>query len=744
MLFNEILLRRRNKICPNFTLCTIDNIDRVIILCKNINSLGYTLSNNMIECLRHVYDEEFNQFYNELTTCLKRYTGADKDWTPFYVNFPRQVEQANDWELFINAMVHYLSNGQLVADYEKDHRLPLFEDSDLTVIDIGTSDDLKDILNNLVVSKTSLSEQDKEDMIELIEKFGVENLPDAITFKENVAVICKIIMEHTNEIYWYNALHKYLKTATDILRFYTYLSCRDASLSGRCVYKSLPRKQRKLFLQLLEGCGNIEEDMKRYIDRWIILGEKLHPGEYRNQYPKVYTAFDKLRNNGKIWMFNGKVDDLIKKNDLCSAVNLLKTRPGEFARRLDYLLRTFKSSSDYIYNNFKEVADNVSVPVLLQVIEHFKYRDKDCMNNIYRAFFPKGQLTKCWTTENDLDNIDKNVCININGVCINAIIKQFQSKEPLGKVYISDRIQGYCVPQSQRSASSTGMKNITRGSRFKIKNDSKFIRLGIHWMNELIEGCNGNLYEERTDIDLSCSFLDENFSYINHISYTNLRNSYSVHSGDFVDAKREFGGASEFIDININRALTQGIRYAAVQVYGYTQTKFCKLDDMLFGWQEGIEPQAGEPFETSRLQHCVNLGGSTYCEIPVVFDLETREIIWCDLALNTRTEFLRCVEGNVKGLSASVMGIVQSHKPQMYDLAMMNCIARGIIVDNKDEADTIFDIDESKPIIKTEKYVEIQNEKGEVIGTRIDVEEKEKDCRIITPWMTDIWMAEML
>lgn len=744
MLFNEILLRRRNKICPNFTLCTIDNIDRVIMLCKNINSLGYTLSNNMIECLRHVYDEEFNQFYNELTTCLKRYTGADKDWTPYYINFPRQVAQANDWELFINAMIHYLSNGQLVADYEKDPRLPLFEDSNLTVIDIGTSDDLKDILNNLVSSKTSLSEQDKEDMITLIEKFGVETLPDTIPFKENIAVICKIIMEHTNEIYWYNALHKYLKTATDILRFYTHLSNGDVSLSSRCAYKSLPRKQRKLFLQLLEGCRSIEEDMKRYVGNWIILGEKLHPGEYKNQCPKVYNAFDKLRNNGKIWMFNGKINDLIGMNDLCGVVYLLKTRPGEFARKLDYLLRTFKSSSNYIYNNFKDVANDVSVPVLLQVREHFKYRYEDNMDNAYRAFFPKGQLTKCWTTENNLNDININACVEIVAICENAIINQFKYKESLGKVYISDSIKGYCVPQSQRSASSTGMKYVTRGSRFKIKDDSKFIRLGIHWMNELIEGYGGNSYEERTDIDLSCSFLDENFSYMDHVSYTNLRNSYSLHSGDFVDAKREFGGASEFIDININRALNQGIKYAAIQIYGYTQTKFCKLDDMLFGWQEGIEPQAGEVFEPSRLQYCVNLSGDTSCSVPVVFDLKTREVIWSDLALNVNPNFPRCVEGNVKGVAATVMGIVQSHKPQMYDLAVMNVVARGTIVDNRDEADTIFDIDESKPIIRTEKYIEIQNEKGEVIGTRIDVEEKEKECKIITPWMTDVWMAEML
>ena len=90
------------------------------------------------------------------------------------------------------------------------------------------------------------------------------------------------------------------------------------------------------------------------------------------------------------------------------------------------------------------------------------------------------------------------------------------------------------------------------------------------------------------------------------------------------------------------------------------------------------------------------------------------------------------------------MGIVQSHKPQMDSLAMINAIARGTIVENRDEADTIFDVNIEKPIIKIEKYVEIQNEKGEVIGKRVDIEEKEKECRIITPYMTDVWQGEML
>lgn len=745
-MFDEILLRRRNKINIGITYVTKverDNIDRVMIMLRNINALGYTFSKELIEEIRLFPAEVQNDLYKELVSCLKEYRGADKEWNPMYPNFPEQVEQADDWELFINAVVHYLSDGTLIPAYEKDERLPLFESPELTVLDVGTDEDLFEIMNNLIGSKTSLSETDKIDMIWLIKNSGIINnkLPDTIPFKENVAVICKLIMDNTSEIEWYSVLHKYLKTATDILRFVTYLSDGDISLATNTEYKSLPRKQRELILKLLDNAGNIEEDMKRYRIKWIRLGEILHAGEYK-KFNNVYTAFDKLRNNGKIETFNGKVKRSFDDGDIEYTFKLLKTRPGEFARRLDYILRRCPQSHKLILDYFKEIASEISVPVLLQVRTHFEHRNK---KNDSRVFFPKGQLAKSYTVKNELEDIQKDTCDTIVKICGDAIVYKFNldveegRKESLGKVYIDDSIKGYCVPQSQRSASKS-LKNVTRCSHFKIKDDAKFIRLGIHWMNELVHN-----REVRTDIDLSCSFLDKNFGNMDHISYTHLRNSYSTHSGDFVTAPRESGGSAEFIDINIDEALKSGVKYAAIQIYGYTHTKFCDLDDMVFNWQEGVDAQFGDIFEASRVQQSINLGFDSDCGIPVVFDLGKREVIWHDLSLKTQTYFPKCVEGNIRGVSATVMGICQSHKPTMYDLAVLNAIGRGTeIVEDRNKADTVFDMNTQPPVEIITKHIEVQNEKGEVIDTRIETEEKVKECRIITPFMIDSWMGELL
>lgn len=745
-MFNEILLRRRNKVNVDITLVTKnDNIGRVLIMMKNIESLGYTFSKDLIEVIRYFNEKAQNNFYKELVACLKEYTGADKVWNPMYPNFPQQVAEMDDWELFVNAIVHYISGGTLYPKYEKDERLPLFDSPDLTVIDFGEDKDLDEIMSNLITSKTSLSETDKADMIWLIQNIGViaNELPEEIPFKENVAVICKLIMDNTSEVEWYNILHKYLKTATDILRFVTYLSDSDVSLASDTKYKSLSRKQRRLILKLLDNAGNIEEDMKRHETKWIRLGEVLHAGEYK-QFNNAYVAFDKLRNNGKITTFNGRVNKILSENNIEYALLMLKNRPGELARRLDDILRDYPNAKTQIIEAFKEVANEVSVPVLLQVREHFAWRHE---KNDSRVFFPKGQLAKCYTIENNLDTIEKDTCDEIVNICTSAIVEQFKSKESLGKVYIDDSIKGYCIPQSQRSASKS-LKTVTRGSRLPIGKDVKSCR-GFIWWTNCDENDKNYWHVSRVDIDLSAAILDENFRYVSHISYTHLIDQAfrGYHSGDITNGGPVDGnGVCEFIDVDIDSVIKNGGRYIIYQIYSYTGQKFSDMPHAMFGWMEREDVNSGEVFEASTVEQRIDLTAETTVAIPVLFDCVTREYIWMDVAgnINGMNRYCANLEGNLSGVSAMCYGIVKGHKPQMYDLAVINALSRGSIVEDRNDADTIFDMNTEKPKITVEKYIEVQNENGEVIDTRIETEEKEKDCRIITAYDVDIWMSEML
>lgn len=746
-MINEILLRRKNKITINYDSCVeTDNIRYVATILKNVNDLGFDFSKELIEKLRVVSLDNIKAFYLELIPMLKNLVGANVQYNPFYRNFPDEVMSMSDAELFVNAIIAYWTNCEVLIREEEKERLPLFDNPDLKVLDIGIESDIVELMNNLIGAKTSLSQQDKDDLVWLLNNkgLGYSNMPE-INFKENLPIITKLILDNTSSTIWFDSLKLYYKTATDVLRLAVYLSDGDVSLATNTKFKSIPRKLRRLLIQLLDNCGNIEEDMLRHDMAWIRLGEILHVGEGRyDKYKKTQIAFNKLRNNLKIETFGGKVDDAIKSGDFSKAVSMLKNRPGELARMLDFLLRNNKVDYNVVLNAFNDISTKVSVPVLLQVKEHFAWRTK---NNTSRVFFPKGSLAKAYTIKNELAPIPQDTCSFIVGICEKAIIEQFKDKEFMNKVYIADCLKNYCIPQSQRSASKVTTKVITRGSRLPLRDNAKAARAFIWWTNMTDNDDRFGLH--RIDIDLSAAILDENFGYLEHVSYTNLRsNKYQAyHSGDITNGGSVYGdGVSEFLDVDIDSVVKYGGRYVIYQVYSFTGQSFADMPHAMFGFMERDDVRSGEVYEAKTVEQKMDLtSDSTVC-IPVIFDCVKREFIWLDMAMNISGMNRSCanLERNLSGVSAICYGIVNGHKPNMYDLSVLNAKARGTIVSDRNDADVIFDTDTTKPIEVITKHIEVQNEQGEVIDTRIETEEKVKDCRIVTPFDVDVWMSEML
>ena len=282
-----------------------------------------------------------------------------------------------------------------------------------------------------------------------------------------------------------------------------------------------------------------------------------------------------------------------------------------------------------------------------------------------------------------------------------------------------------------------------------ISKNTKSCRGFIWWTN--CDNYDSDIYYSngRVDIDLSAAILDENFNYLSHISYTNLRDIKfkGCSSGDITNGGTVNGkGVAEFIDVDIDSVVNNGGRYIIYQVYSFTGQKYSDIPHAMFGFMEREDVNSGEVFEPSTVEQRIDLTAETTTAIPVLFDCVTREYIWMDIAgnINNMNRVGANLEGNLHGVSAMCYGIVHGNKPQMYDLALLNAKSRGEIVEDRNEADTIFDINTDKPKVVIEKIIEVQNEKGEVIDTRVETEEKVKDCRIITPYDIDIWMSEMM
>lgn len=688
---NKILLRRKNKlIVGNVGYVMSDDTQRYLVtMTKNIETLGYTFSKQLFNKLKTLTKEELFEIYKELVSELKKNIGADVQYNPMYPNFPESVMEENEMQLYMNAIVHYWSYGTILPCEEKNERLPLFDETKVKVIDSGEWEDLYEIFDNLCRSKTSISQTDKEDL-EWIMKNSNVKFPDEIPLKENVALIGKIYVE-SNPLATADKLQKYFKTATDILRLITAMSDGDISLATNTKYRSFKRKERRLLLELLDNCGNIQEDMLRYKNRWIRVGERLHPGEYKTgRYDNARLAFDKLRNNEKIQTFNSKVDHNMKDKNFEKAILLLQKRPGELARRLDYLLRTVDKKNNVI-NTFKDVANKVSTPVLLQIKEHFKNRQEELST---RVFFPKGCLARSYAIENKLPDIDKKYCDAIVKICENALVEIYKSKDFMGNVYLSEEYKNYTVPFSQRSASKS-LRTIVRGSRIKLKESAKAMRAFIWWTNM------GNGNSGRVDIDLSATIFDENWNYINHVSYTRLRDKEMnvYHSGDITNGGDVNGiGVSEFLDVDIESVANAGGRYVAYQVYSYSEQTFGNLPHAMFGWMEREDVKSGEIYEPKTVEQKMDLTSQSTVCIPVIFDCVEREFIWCDMNVSLDDYYYHRggnnVESNLMGVAATCYSIVNMKKPNLYDLINLHIRARGLRVENKGEADIVFDIND--------------------------------------------------
>lgn len=697
----NIILRRKNRVFINdddmlkslSAAAGEKNKQIVATMNKNIEVFGYTMSETLFDKLVHMKAKNREVVYDALVSGLKEITGADKAYNPMYPNFPESVMEKDDFELYFNAIVHYWSFGTLLPYEEKEERAPLFNTAKVKVLEAGSFDDLNNIFNNLCASKTSLSKSDVDDMIFTLNSAKV-TLPDEIPFKENAACVCRLLID-TGVDTDGSLCKKYVKTATDVLRLITAMSDGDVSLAENTKFRNLKRSERRIIMNLLAGCGNAAEDMSRYACKWIRVGEKLHPGEFakNEHYTKVVQAFGVIRNDGKIQSFAGKVDAAVASGDVNAVVSLLKKRPGEFARRIDFLLRTFDKDADRktVIMGFASVAKDVSSTVLLQVREHFinKLDGSDDM----KVFFPKGNLARSYYVKNDkIETVPEDAMKMVIAVCESALVNIYGNREFLGKVYINEALKDYTVPFSLRSAGKT-MISVSRGSRIAIDDSAKIIRPFIWWTNTK---------DNIIDVDLSVAVFADDWNCLEHVSYNNLESDrFGIcHSGDIINGGPVDGeGVAEFIDLDIEKALSAGARYAVFTVYNFSNENFSKMEHAAFGFMIRNDMKSGEIFEPSTVKQRMDLASATTTCIPVIFDLKERVFVWCDMALtadHVRTGFGGInVESNLPSVVVTCKAMVDVKKPNLYDLFIFNAKARGVITDNPDEADIRFGLDDS-------------------------------------------------
>lgn len=670
----EVLLRRKSKLLVNKGKNKLP-LQYVATLNKNVEALGYTFAPEVLKAMAKLDLNDLVNLYNKTVEVLKALRGV-RDYRPMYPNFPKQVMDMSEVELYNNAVLHYISawvadvindsNFVWLPTYDKVTRKPLEDKVKLTIIKLGKESDVDELFTNIIGSNTSISQTDKDDLKAYLAEGNV-NLPKEIPHKEVLAYVGSCLLGKTD-------MSKYFKTSTDVLRLAVALSNGDVSLAAPCKFRNFKRSERRYLLALLENTVNMTEDMLGWKTRWIKLGERLHPGEYK-QFKKVNESFDILRNNKPFATFNSKVESGIINGKITQTISLLKTKPGHFARRLDKILRETTKHTN-VLKEFATVANQVSVPVLLQVMTHFKHRNSD---KSLRVFFPKGNIGKLQAINNELSPLDEKVCKKVVALCESALIEHFKKLPKLGNCYIDENLKDCLVPFSQRSASKS-LRTLSRGSKLTFP-DGNTIRFFIYWKQTP---------NTRVDIDLSALQYDENWVSKGLVSYYSLKNDFGCHSGDITSAPN---GASEFIDLNIEKMLASGVRYVAMTVNAFTHQKYKDLPECFAGWMIRQKPKSGEIFEPKTVVDRADLTCEATACVPMVIDLKERKVIWLDMPNKVRRYAANNVASNYDTITLACKAFTELAKPTLYDLFTLHAKARGKIVKSKEKADIIYSLD---------------------------------------------------
>lgn len=573
---------------------------------------------------------------------------------------------------------------------------------------------------SLCERRQPLSPADEDDLAALLADLGEEALavvPATIPVKETVAAVFGGLFGVCDPQAVLPVARRHLKTATDVLRFVAALSGADPSLQAEVRYHPVsptdtpgrwhPRKGakparrgaqvialqvkrfavarlsrplRRTILELLEGFDPdaLVEDMLRHRSLWVWVGEFLHPHEHAARYPAVARAFAVVRKKGpdgaaapRFQTFAGRLEATVLRRDADALLGLLRTRPGELARRFDLALRLAGADAQgRVVAAFVSTIGALATPVLLTLRSLLPTRLRPAP---VRLYWPKGGVALGPTTGDLRPSLPAGAVSQVVQAIEAELLTRFAAKPAFDTVVVDAALARIAAPFNERTAARSAVA-LPRGSRVPVP-PSKTVRLFLHWCQPEAG--------TRTDIDLSVAFYDASWRHVGVCSFyslTFLHRSLAVatSSGDLTSAPFP-EGASEFVDVDRANALAAGARYAVMVVNNYSGLPFKQLERGFAGVMLRDDVH-GAHFDPRTVKLRFDLQGENGVYLPLVLDLAEDTLHWLDVyskgqfAMNTASTSARALER----LCPAVMAYFErGTRTSMGQLALLHAAARG-------------------------------------------------------------------
>jgi hypothetical protein len=216
---------------------------------------------------------------------------------------------------------------------------------------------------------------------------------------------------------------------------------------------------------------------------------------------------------------------------------------------------------------------------------------------------------------------------------------------------------------------------LPRGSRVEVE-AGKLVRLFLHWC----QPPNGMT----TDLDLSVAFYGDDWRYGGVCSYYELKllrpgvGEIARSAGDLRDAPWP-DGATEFVDVDRQKALEAGFRYCVTVINAYAGLPFSGLERGFAGLMLRDDP-GGSHFDPRTVAWRFTLQGQNGVFMPMVFDLQENLVHWLDVQAKGQFE-MNNVETSRKAIAQICPQLISyfrsGTRPSMWDLGLLHAAARS-------------------------------------------------------------------
>ena len=701
--FNGIYIAKNTNNNINETL----SIEELATLIKKFEGYGYIFSKELAIAISK---EERNVIIDKLKAVIKVIEDfkSDKNYTVFYKNFPDEVINMSEVDLYINQILHYWiaylpSNNENIIK-EDIEPSKLVKARELNLID---DEMIEKLFIDLLSSNVTLSEQYLDDVCVLASTKSIKELEkymEYIQMKETLTTVSSYILKKEG------VLIGNFKTATDILRLIAKIS-GDELNNKHIHFAYFSRTELSQLMTKLENLQNPMPDIKRYSKPWHTFFKLYAKKINFHKYPKVRNAVDMLFGDISYMTERGKINEKIKRLPIMSEEeldNFVKEYIvfyGDYVREILSLLNKAKENQyEKLLLGLENCVTKVNTRILFQLYDriiNLKANNK----TVPRLVNSKGK----WRILQESINLSDELLNRVLQIVEDGIKTQLKEKESLGKVYIDKSYKDIMLTTSEKD-SNVSLRPMTRGSRIKFNPNAEVLRFFVAWKNldektlKELNTAYSKLDEKtlkeltpmysRVDVDLSALTFNENLEFNDVVAYYNQKKSGFAFSGDITNAPE---GALEYIDVfDLERLKKKGNRYILMQIRSYNGYTFEEINSVYAGVMEltSIEAKEKKNMYSTAITEGFQIVSSERTTNTILVDLKNYEYIWLDMNMDSyKLDIFQNALNyeEIPYLNDMLRYFSRKQYVTMYDLLKLNANVRGILTKNKKEADVIFE-----------------------------------------------------